>query len=154
MVKTAKILMKAKAAPLWKRFFAYLIDFFLVNIIVSLPFSKYLTNFSNKLDIILGTNDKGLLAISFVVILSVLFYFVYLEFSLNQTVGKMLLNIYVVSVDGNKLKLSQAFVRNLIKPFPIVLLVDVLYMFFKRSNQRLFEVFSATSVVEKEMIVK
>ncbi len=153
MVKAAKVINKYKPASFLKRFLAYLIDFILVNLVVSLSFSKHISKF-NAFEILKGVSDKTLLIASFVVIISALIYFIFLEYKLSQTFGKMLLNIYVVSVDGNKLKLSQSFVRNLIKPFPIVLLVDVLYMFFKGTNQRLFEVFSATKVVEKEMIVR
>jgi len=154
VVKTAKIVNKYKPAPFWKRFFAYIIDIILVNLIISLPFRDYFSKFSSNLEILFGATDKNLFLITFIVVMAVIFYFSVLEYKTNQTVGKMLMNIYVVSATGNKITFTQAFLRNLIKPFSIVLLVDVAYMFFKRTNQRLFDIFSQTAVVEKEVSIR
>ena len=69
-----------------------------------------------------------------------------------QTIGKMLMKIYVVS-DNDNIKAWQLFTRNLvfIPIFPFVLLwvLDPLFMFFTKTNQRLTEILSKTKTVEK-----
>ncbi len=152
-VKFAKISNNYIQVQIWKRFLAYLIDFILVNLIVSLPFKNQLGRLNNFNFLLSGT-DKNLMLVSIFIIFSLIFYFTILEFKLGQTLGKMIFGIYVISIDRKNLTLSQAFVRNITKPFPIVLLVDVIYMFFKQGNQRLFEVFSGTTVIEKELSVR
>lgn len=153
-VKSVRLTNQNNPAPLWKRFLAYLIDIFIVNLVVTLPFRSYLRKFEDSFDILLGTKNPELIMISFFVIGGILLYFVILEFKIRQTLGKIVMNIYVVSTPNKEITLSQIILRNLTKPFPIVLLVDAAYMFFKRTNQRLFEVFSRTAVVENRMIVK
>ncbi len=78
-----------------------------------------------------------------------LFYFTALEYKIGQTFGKMLLNLYIGNLKDKKKRasLGQIFVRNLTKPFPVVLAIDTAYMFFVRGRQRLFEKFSGTEVV-------
>ncbi len=150
MVAKLNITSKLVAANLWKRFLAYVIDFLIINLFISLPFEKYIKNVSLNL---LISGDETIFKISLVIAGLTLLYFVLLEQITKQTIGKMILNIYVASKE-KELRLQQTILRNLTKSFPIVLLVDVLYMFFKKTNQRLFEVFSGTYVVEKGMILK
>lgn len=149
-VKRVKLTNKYIPASLWRRFLAFIVDMFVVNLVVSLPFHGYLRKIGS-LSILFGSNDKGLTIISFLIVILLLFYFSFLEWKLGQTFGKMLFNIYVIPTNSKILTFNQSFLRNVTKPFSIVLLVDVVYMFFKRGNQRLFEVFSRTAVVEKEI---
>ena len=98
-----------------------------------------------------------------------------LEKKMGQTIGKMLMKIYVVDArekvagenartlafmasshstsDNNNLKTWQLLARNLvfIPMFPFVLLwvLDPLFMFFTKTNQRLTEILGRTKVVEK-----
>lgn len=153
MVKSAKIVDKSIPASLWKRAFAYFIDIIAVNFVLSLPFRNYFGKFQN-LNFVFGSVDPALFWLGIFFVIMIIFYFTILEYKLGQTLGKMVVNIYVVSSVGKELKLSQILIRNLLKPFPIVLLVDVLYMVFKGGNQRLFDLFSGTIVVEKEVSVK
>ncbi len=153
-VKSAKVINNYIPAPLWKRFLAYVMDLFIVNLIVTLPFQGYLSKFSTNPYLLFTSNDKGLTYITFFIAIALIVYFSVLEYKIRQSLGKIIMNIYVVSLDSKQLTFGQAVMRNLTKPFPIVLLVDVVYMFFKRGHQRLFEVFSRTAVVEKEMIIK
>ena len=71
---------------------------------------------------------------------------------MQQTIGKMLMKIYVVS-DTKTLNPWQLLVRNLvfipIFPFVLLWLIDPLFMFFTKTNQRLSEILSKTRVVEK-----
>jgi len=79
-------------------------------------------------------------------------YFMLLEKKLNQSPGKILFNLYVVSQE-KELKYWQLFVRNmfLIPFFPFVLLwiIDPIVMLFTKQNQRLSEILSRTKTVEK-----
>ena len=156
MVKTksAKLINKYVPVSLWKRFIAYLIDVIVVNLVVSLPFYSFLSNFKDNPMVLFTSTDSRLTFLTFVVVISILIYFSVLEYKIRQTLGKIIMGIYVVSLSDKELRFSQALLRNITKPFSIVLLVDVVYMFFKGGNQRLFEVFSRTAVVEKEMIVR
>lgn len=153
-VKSVKLVNQYVSAPLWRRFFAYIIDLVVVNIIVTIPFRGYLSKFSNNLNLLFGSNDRGLTYITVLIVLTLIFYFAVLEYKIRQTLGKIIMNIYVISLSNKEISFSQILLRNLTKPFPIVLLVDVSYMFFKGGNQRLFDVFSRTAVVEKGFVVK
>jgi uncharacterized RDD family membrane protein YckC len=144
--KTVKINKDYVPAPYWKRFLAYLIDFFIVGFLVTLPFRKVLSEF----DFVSQKNDPIFGYISLIFVIVIIFYSALLEYKLGQTLGKMLLGISTVSLTDKNLKFSQAFLRNLTKPFSIVFLVDILYMLFKKNHQRLFEVFSNTLVVNKK----
>ena len=91
---------------------------------------------------------------SLIIIVLQLFYFTILEYKLQQTIGKTLLNLYVKSTINNELTFIQVLLRNITKPFGIILLIDVIYMIYKKGNQRLFEVLSNTQVVEKGVVIK
>lgn len=134
-------------APCWKRFFAYLLDMILINLITVVPFKSSLEQYSQYSISFGTTGDSKVIAISVLIVLLTLFYYVILEYRLRQTFGKMLFKIQVASKEKG-LTLQQVFIRNVTKPFPILLFVDTLYMFFKKTNQRLFEKFSNTEVVE------
>ena len=71
---------------------------------------------------------------------------------MSQTIGKMLMKVYVVS-DNKDLKRWQLLTRNLvfipIFPFVLLWILDPLFMFFTKTNQRLTEILSKTRVVEK-----
>ena len=75
-----------------------------------------------------------------------------LEKKMGQTIGKVLMRIYVVS-DNNNLKTWQLLTRNLIFipifPFVLLWIIDPLFMFFTKTNQRLTEILSKTKVVEE-----
>lgn len=91
-------------------------------------------------------------AIAFVMFFLVMLYFIMLEKRMGQTIGKMIMKIYIVS-DINGLKAWQVIVRNLVFvpvfPFILLWLIDPLFMFFTKTNQRLAEVLSKTKVVER-----
>ena len=78
-------------------------------------------------------------------------YFYLLEKKLQQSIGKILFNIYVVS-DNKEFKGWQLLVRSmfLIPVFPFVLLwlLDPFFLLFTKNNQRLSEILSKTRVIE------
>ena len=71
---------------------------------------------------------------------------------MSQSIGKMLMKIYVIS-DNKVLKTWQLLVRNIvfipIFPFVLLWILDPLFMFFTKTNQRLTEILGKTRVVEK-----
>ncbi len=154
MVAKLNLSTKNLPAAFWKRVLAYVIDMLIINLIIISPFEGFFRKFEKTSALFFKTQvNKNFLMITLVIVLLTLAYFVLLEYLTKQTIGKMVLNIYVGSII-KELSLQQVVLRNITKPFSIVLLIDIIYMFFKKTNQRLFEVFSGTIVVEKRLIAK
>ncbi|MBI3036032.1 RDD family protein [Candidatus Woesearchaeota archaeon] len=148
-------------ALLWKRIAAFFIDIAIINLIVLFPFRSLFQNiipkdysFSEAYKLLSSSTDyTGFISsVSFIMSVLVVLYFFMLERKMGQTIGKMIMKVYVVS-DNNSLKPWQMLVRNIIfiPMFPFVLLwiIDPLFMFFTKTNQRLTEILSRTRVVEK-----
>lgn len=148
-------------ALIWKRIAAFFIDIAIINFVVLLPFRSLFKNlipkdysFSEAYKFLSSSaNYTGYMTIlSFMMSILIISYFFLLEKKSFQSIGKMLMKIYVVS-SNNELRTWQLLVRNLVflPIFPFVLLwaIDPLFMFFTRTNQRLSEILSKTKVVEK-----
>lgn len=137
-------------APLWKRTFAYLVDLFMINLIVVLPFKSYLDNQIQSEKILFYSSTaifyKIFIAVLAIMVISIL-YWALLEYFLSQSIGKMLFGINVISLEGT-LKFSQALLRNFTKFSTPILLIDSLYM-LKGRGMRFFEKLSKTKVVER-----
>ncbi len=147
-------------ALIWKRVAAFFIDILVLNLTVLFPFRKFFQNlipkgssFSETYNYLRSSTNFTTYAtvISFVMSILIIMYFFMLEKRMGQTIGKMLMKIYVVS-DNEVTKPWQFLVRDLafLPIFPFVLLwaADPLFMFFTKSNQRLTEILSKTKVVE------
>ncbi len=148
-------------ALLWKRIAAFFIDLMIINLVVLLPFRSLFQNmmpndysFSEAYRLLSGSTDytRFISSVSFVMSILIILYFVMLESKMSQSIGKMLMKIYVVS-DNKILKKWQLLTRNIvfipIFPFVLLWILDPLFMFFTKTNQRLTEVLSKTKVVEK-----
>ena len=148
-------------ALIWKRIAAFFIDMAVINFFVLFPFGKLFEgivpkdySFPESMKFLGSSADfTGFISyISFIISVFVIAYFYLLEKKMRQTIGKAIMKIYVVS-DNNDLKRWQLLVRNIvfIPLFPFVLLwiIDPLFMFFNKTNQRLSEILSKTKVVEK-----
>jgi len=157
-----KLKVKFFPASLWKRAFAYVIDVFVINLIIILPFQKlleelgkgfseqgffemykYFLSNQNQLQSVL---PKLFLIFTVISILSVL-YWAILEFKIGQSVGKILMNVYVKS-QTKQLTFWQCFLRSITKVSTLPLILDASYMLFTRGYQRYFEKISKTFVVE------
>lgn len=151
-------------ALVWKRIVAFFIDISLVLAVLSIPFRKLLKDalpkgfsFSEMLQLM--EQDAALTGylISVYLAMSALafMYFYLLEKKMSQTIGKRIMNIYVVS-DIGQMRRWQLLVRNLflvpVFPFDLLFIVDPLFMIFTKSNQRLTEILSKTRVVGKYSI--
>ena len=148
-------------ALIWKRIAAFIIDIVILNLIVLFPFRSLFQNiipkdysFSEAYKLLSSSTNytSFISSVSFMISILIILYFLMLERKMGQTIGKMLMKIYVVS-DTNNLKAWQLLTRNLvfIPIFPFVLLwvVDPVFMFFTKTSQRLTEILSRTRVVEK-----
>ena len=137
-----------------RRFFAYLIDSLIIDLIIVYPFKDLLKSFNldfnwNNLSQLTQTGNYGLLlTIGLSIGILSLLYWTLMEWKLKQTVGKMIFNIKVSS-EGN-LEFWQALVRNISKPINILLLVDILYMLINKTHLRLFDKLAKTEVIEVE----
>ncbi|MDP2908202.1 MAG: RDD family protein [Nanoarchaeota archaeon] len=147
-------------APIWKRALAYVIDVFVVNLIIVMPFQKVLEDLGKGLvnkgffetyKLLLQTDLRVLLPKLFMIFTVVSFlsvlYWAILEYKIGQSVGKILFNIYVKS-QAEKLTFWQCFLRNVTKVSTLPLVLDASYMIFTRGYQRYFEKLSKTFVAE------
>lgn len=148
-------------ALIWKRIAAFFIDIAVINLFVLFPFRSLFQgimpkdyNFSEAYRILSSSaNFTGFLtSVSLVMSILIMLYFLMLERKMSQTIGKMLMKVYVMS-DNKDLKAWQLLARNLVflPVFPFILLwiADPLFMFFTKTNQRLSEILSRTRVVER-----
>ena len=146
-------------AMLWKRIIAFLIDLLILFLVVFIPFRSFISSripenysFSEAYNMLSASQDSYYLIAAYMAMLLLMFlYFFMLEKKMSQTIGKKLMNLYIVS-DTPEFKKWQALARNLlfipIFPFDLLLLIDPISMLFTKSNQRLSEILSKTRVVE------
>ena len=148
-------------ALIWKRIAAFFIDLMIINLVVLLPFRALFRSiipkdysFSEAYRLLGSSTDytSFISSVSVVVSILVMLYFLMLEKKMSQSIGKMLMKIYVIS-DDKVLKTWQLLVRNIvfipIFPFVLLWILDPLFMFFTKTNQRLTEILGKTRVVEK-----
>ena len=154
----------ATNASLIKRGVAFLIDLSVINLIIAYPFKKYLTNsIPENLSFIemhnyFLTNDKlvfSLYIITMIIAVLAITYFTVLEYSIQQTLGKKLLNLKVIALNKEP-KIWQYWVRSLflVPLFPFILLwiIDPIYLFFNKQGQRFTEQLSKTKVIQEVII--
>jgi len=145
-------------ALLWKRIAAFLIDLAIINLVIFLPFRSLFTklfppdySFSEALKLLSSADYAGMIGlISSVMGIFVILYFYMLEKKMHQSIGKRIMKIYVAS-DNKELKSWQVLVRNILFlplfPFFLLWILDPLFMFFTKTNQRLSEILSKTKVI-------
>ncbi|MFH1331728.1 MAG: RDD family protein [archaeon] len=160
-----KLRMNEVNASFWKRVIAYIIDAIIINIIIIWPFQKVIVRLSvdfqsnNIMQVYnyISSNQEAIratlpeMAILFVIVsLLTIAYWAILEYKLRQSIGKMILNIYVKS-DEKTLTLSQCIIRNISKISGILLLIDCIGIIGNR--QRFLERISKTRVIEKRFTI-
>ncbi len=141
--------------PIWKRILAFLIDMLILYGIILAPLQKLLPEtFSTNFRDILSTAEAlqpfehTLLILSTIMAFITLLYFSLLEGILQQTPGKIILNLRVEST-AKEFSWWQAVVRNITKALcttslGFLFVIDVLYLFFKK--KRLSDLLSKTEV--------
>lgn len=119
----------------WKdRFWAWLIDILLVGIFWAILLRNLQTNSFSPVGLC------SLMALLFV-------YWTVLEGYRGQSMGKMLLNIVVVGLDGEKIGFKDSSVESLGKAFFLPLDCLIGWVVYKGRGQRAFNKFSNTIVV-------
>ena len=132
---------------LWKRVLAFIIDSMIINIIIVFPFSGFFKNVELET---INQSGAQVFLVGLLICLLTLLYWTVLEYTLHQSVGKALLNIYVRS-KNKELKLWQCLVRNLTKVSLLLIFIDSLNVIFKEGYQRYFEKISKTEVIDGEI---
>jgi len=150
-------------APIWKRAAAFILDILILNLVVLFPFQKIFNkiiptdNYQDAYTLL--TNNPGLASTltTITIIITILFilYFSILEFKFKQTLGKMFMNIYIVS-DLKKLNFWQCLVRNLFLlpfiPFILLWIIDPLYILFSKEQRRFSDIIAKTKVIEERIM--
>ena len=152
-----------KPARLPHRFIASMIDLFLIGFIwavvasiivlaVAFLFNDQIASMSLDSDS-LATNPLFILITFCFIILSysITFhtYFISMETKSGQTVGKKMMRIKVVSLDGSPITKRQAIFRDVVKVyFELTLTIPLLYIFMNEKRQRLGDKWAQTLVIE------
>lgn len=159
------------AAVAWKRIVAFLIDIFIIDLVLLWPFQGIIEKImpfdaadvgsikSMEQFFMASPNAADALGMMTIAIgLLVVLYFALMEYKTGQTIGKMLLNIYVISDTGEKAAKPgfwQCVFRSIVWlpmfPFIVFWVIDPLYALFNQKSQRLLELISKTKTVEDYM---
>ncbi len=136
-------------ASIPRRALAFLADLVVMNLVLFTPFEGILGGYmkgSWRESLNWTEIPNGLMAVMVCMVVLALLYLSLLEFFLHQTVGMMLLGLYV---EGS-VSFSRALLRNvfIIPFFPFFLLwvVEPLYLFFR--GERWLERLTSTRTVE------
>ena len=127
-----------KRAPIWKRATAYLIDLIIINFVIATPFSSIINSTS-----FFSIKSKEMLLATIIISILSIAYWTLLEYKLHQSIGKIILKLEV----KKNPTFTQALIRNISKPFFLLLTIDVIYLLF--TKRRLFEKWSNTWVERK-----
>lgn len=136
-------------APFWKRVLAYIFDLMVMDFVILYPFNRFFVSGNYLLGFSAGNNEMYL--ITFFAFALMLCYWVLFELNIGQTPGKILFNLYVAS--KGKAGFKEILIRNIPKPFFVLLGLDVIYMFVKRDNRRFSEILSNTLVIERKFVL-
>ena len=127
------------------RFFAWLIDFIIISSVsTAIIFASF-----GSIDYELAGNSFWMENIQYIPT-SILFfiYWTILEYKTNQTIGKKIMNLKVVNIDGKKPNLKEIMISSFGKSF--LLPVDVILGWFltNEKRQRIFNKLGDTLVVK------
>lgn len=107
-----------KNAPLNKRLFAYLIDWYLGWVFTAIPVAYMWTVITQKMeintDITLFEGPYGFIAGIFGVLFGILYYYVFPLLNDGQTLGKKFLGIRIVDENGGKLNAYSLAIRQIL----------------------------------------
>ncbi len=137
-----------------RRFFAFLVDLLFIELALLGPFAGLLLKGVSGspmevYDALLGDPQtlRLLNILAVFIVLVVYLYFVLFEYVLGETPGMMIFNLTRVF---EKDSFAHCLLRNLFiipfPPFQIVLLADMIYLFYNQEGQRLSEYFTHSKV--------
>ncbi len=150
-------------ASLFRRFLAFLLDLLILDLVVAAPFrgvfagifgEQELTDLMAAME---ADPSMSFLAQMILLLLGILLllYFMILEFTVGQTLGKRIFRLRVEN-DKKQKQIWQYLVRSLfvIPVFPFILLwvIDPIHMFFSIEGRRWSEKLSRTRVVQDVIV--
>ena len=135
-----------------ERFVAWLIDWVLVSVVVSLVASIFIIPALFAASVASSSFGFGFPFFAFIPAfgagtLAYLLYWTYFDHVLGQSIGKQLMNLKVVGLNGNKPELPNAIIESIGKAFIVPLDVLIGLIAFGEKRQRLFSKLSDTNVV-------
>jgi uncharacterized RDD family membrane protein YckC len=134
----------------WKRFFAFIVDILILDLIVFSAFSTILSKYINFESLSILKNGIPFELTLILLLLGVFSfaYFTLLEYGIGKTLGMMIVGI---KVEG-KLSFWKCTVRNIfiipIFPLTIFWILDPAYLIFKK--RRLSEILTNTNTVYED----
>lgn len=143
-------------ANLLKRAIAFIIDLAVIDVVVGFPFNSLIEKFApkNPFELIQSSNP-AIIKIGFVMAILAVLYFALLEYRIGQTIGKIVMNLYVENENKEK-KFWQYIVRSVFMipaiPFAFFWIIDLGYLAFTNGQTRFLEKISYTKTVMKVKI--
>ena len=133
--------MKKEVASFTRRILAYIIDVLIINTLILKPFNLF-----SKTSLTIQLSRETII-IGFSTAILTLLYWALLEFTVRQSIGKIITRIYVSSLK-KQLTLYQCILRNITKIVTPILIIDTLYAMINKTHQRYFEKISNTEVLQ------
>ena len=136
------------------RTIAYMIDFILsafIGIILMVIPTGFITSLDPNYFMYLTDLVKFLvfLAVVSIPLYTIIFYPILFEGYYSRTIGKWLFGLWTIDESGIKISWNQAVIRSLTKIIPIMLLIEVFYMFRDKTDKRRFlDKIASTRVVK------
>jgi uncharacterized RDD family membrane protein YckC len=143
-----------KRAGFWWRSLAYIIDGFILGIIIFVLASPFLlvsmwADTVQQTSWVIGLVILVNLAIGLIILGVIFCYTVIFEGRWGRTPGKYIAGLKVIKVDGTPIGYKEALLRNIPKFFGNFIIIDALIMvvFFRMEKQRAFDKVADTIVV-------
>ena len=151
-------------AGFWKRFIAYLLDSIILAIplfIVSIIFAVLINGIAMSLffgDSSMGSNPAldimfvivGLIPSVLIFILCLLYFAVFESSSWQATPGKKIIGIKVVDIQGERIALGKALLRNVGRIASSILCIGYIIIGFTQKKQGLHDMIAGTLVVNAD----
>ena len=131
----------------FRRLFAFLVDLAVVDLIITRPLSKLISEEFNEFSDLLNFSLE-LVLISILIGIFAVLYWTILEYKIGQTLGGLIFKLRARSLN-KRMSFPQAILRNATKISIVLLLIDSINILFSEKKQRYFEVLSRTITVEE-----
>lgn len=132
-----------------RRFFAFAVDETLFFVPISIATSAYLASLDDNQEV-----STAVVVLSVIVVAILLsLYFSLMEAYTGRTIGKRMLNIRVVKIDGSTMDMRSALIRNAMRIIDISFnsgLVGAIAIWVTPNNQRLGDLAAKTIVVRDQ----
>jgi uncharacterized RDD family membrane protein YckC len=126
-----RLLKDSKTQDFWfRRAVAYVIDWIIV-VIVSAIIGLIIFPFAAFSGIFFPFSFVGA-GFALLAGLLYLLYFTLADYKYQRTVGKNVMGLQVITTDGSRLDIGKAFIRNLSKIHPVLLILDLIGGFFMK----------------------